>query len=166
MRNRRCRVSTAAPPAWPGRSSSTGRERAGDLPQQVTGSRRPDQAVSIRPCPSGQVEPVCLHDLVPRGHEVTHEPLLAVYGGVDLRERPELRVRAEDEVDRRGGPADVAGGAVAALVGVLLGGRRLPLRVEVEQVHEEVVREQAGAFGEDAVLRTTGVGAEGPQAAG
>ena len=62
-----------------------------------------------------EVVPVEVHDLVPRGHEVVHELLLRVVARVDLRERPQLGVRAEDEVDAAAGPPDLAGGAVAAL---------------------------------------------------
>ena len=41
----------------------------------------------------GKVEPVEVHDLVPRGHEVVHELLPRVVARVDLRERPQLGVR-------------------------------------------------------------------------
>src|SRR5919202_1062886 len=50
--------------------------------------------------PSDQVEPIKIHHLVPSSHEVTHELLLRVVTRVDLREGAELRVRAEDQVDR------------------------------------------------------------------
>ena len=49
------------------------------------------------------------------------ELLAARRRGVDLGERAQLGVRAEDEVDRGGGPPHLAGRAVAALVDVLLG---------------------------------------------
>ena len=65
--------------------------------------------------------------------------------------RPELGVRAEDEVDGGGGPLDLARGAVATLVHVLGRAGRLPLRAHVEQVHEEVVGQRLGPVGEDAV---------------
>ena len=55
----------------------------------------------------GEVEPVEGHDLVPGRHEVADELLRRVTGRVDLGDRPELGVRAEDEVDRGGGPPDV-----------------------------------------------------------
>ena len=44
-------------------------------------------------------------------------------------------------------------------------GGRLPLGVDVEQVHEEVVGEGLGPVGEHAVLGAAGVGAQDPQAA-
>ena len=77
---------------------------------------------------------------------------LRVVGRVDLRERSQLGVRAEDQVDGGGGPLDLARAAIAALVDVLGVGRR-PLRAHVEQVHEEVVGQRLGPVGEDAVLR-------------
>jgi hypothetical protein len=39
---------------------------------------------------SGEVEPVEVHDLVPRGDEVTHELLIRVSARVDLRDGPKL----------------------------------------------------------------------------
>src|SRR4051794_25759158 len=64
---------TATPRRWPAR------------PEPVTAAARR----------SGEVEAVEVHDLVPRRHEVPHELLLRVVGGVDLGEGTELRVRAE-----------------------------------------------------------------------
>src|SRR5918911_2193335 len=96
---------------------------------------------------SGEVESIEVHDLVPRGHEVTHELLLRVVARVDLRDGSEHGVRTEDEVDRGGGPLDLARGAVATLVNVLLRGGNLPLRAHVHQVHEEVVGQRLGPVG-------------------
>ena len=93
------------------------------------------------------------------------ELLLGVVRCVDLRERAELGMRAEDEVGGRGRPLDLARGAVATLVHVLRRAGRLPLRAHVEQVHEEVVGQRLGPVGEDAVLRLADVGIEGPHAA-
>ena len=59
---------------------------------------------------------------------------------------------------------DLARLAVAALVREVCR-RRLPLRRQVEQVDEEVVRQRAGPLREDAVLRAAGVCAEHAQAA-
>src|SRR5687768_12909404 len=75
---------------------------------------------------SGEVEPIEVHDLVPCGHEVTHELLLRVVARVDLRDSSELGVRSEDEVDGGGGPLDLARGAVLTLVDVLGRGGHLP----------------------------------------
>ena len=60
-----------------------------------------------------KVESIEVHDLVPRGHEVAHELLLRVVARVDLRERTELRVRTEDEVDAATDPLALAGLAIA-----------------------------------------------------
>src|SRR6266508_6130802 len=69
--------------------------------------------------PSGTVESVEVHDLVPGGDEVAHELLLRVVCCVDLGEGSELRVGAEDEVDGGGGPLEHARSAVATLGHVL-----------------------------------------------
>src|SRR6185295_20327354 len=61
------------------------------------------------------VVPVQVHDLDPRRDEVLHELLLGVVARVDLGERPQLGVRAEDQVDARAGPLDRTGSAVVAL---------------------------------------------------
>ena len=70
-----------------------------------------------------EVEPVEVHDLDPRRGEVVHELLARVVARVDLRERAQLGVRAEDEVDAASGPLELARGGVAALV---LGRRASP----------------------------------------
>ena len=62
---------------------------------------------------------------------------------IDFRKRAKLRVRAEDQVDARGGPLDSLRLAVAAFIHAI-GVRRLPLRTHVEQVDEEVVGQRAG----------------------
>src|SRR3954452_21724387 len=76
---------------------------------------------------SGEVEPIEVHDLVPRGHEVAYELLLRVVARVDLRDGSELGVRTEDEVDGGGGPLELAGGTIPTLVHVLGRGGGLPL---------------------------------------
>ncbi len=48
---------------------------------------------------SGHVEPIEIHDLVPRGHEVAHEPLPRVVAGVDLGERTQRP--SQEEVRRK-----------------------------------------------------------------
>ena len=100
---------------------------------------------------SVQVEAVELHDLHPGRHEVVDELLPGVVARVDLGQRPELGVGAEDQVHRGGGPLQLAGGDVADLVDVLLRLRRLPLGARGEQVDEEVVRQDLWPVGEDAV---------------
>jgi hypothetical protein len=54
---------------------------------------------------------------------------------------------------------------VAALVHVLLRGGGPPRRPDVEQVHEEVVRQRFGPVGEDAVFGPAVVGVQGAHAA-
>src|SRR5947208_13147987 len=68
---------------------------------------------------SGNVESIQIHDLVPRGHEVTHELLLRVVTCVDFSERAQLRVRTEHKVDPSAGPFDRAGSPIPTLVDVL-----------------------------------------------
>src|SRR5262249_3521181 len=86
-----------------------------------------------------EVEAIEVHDLVPRGHEVSYELLLGVVTRVDLRDGPELGVPTEGEIHGGGGPPGLARAAVATLVHVLRRVRSLPLRAHVEQVDEEVV---------------------------
>src|SRR5579872_795723 len=105
---------------------------------------------------SSEIEAVQVHDLAPGGDEVTHERLLRVLTPVRLRDGTELGVRAEDEVDRGGGPLHLAGRPIPALVHRRRGavpGRAgsLPLRAHVEQVDEEIVRQRLGPVGEDAM---------------
>jgi hypothetical protein len=61
--------------------------------------------VPITP-PSGtsDVEPIQIHHLRPRGDEITREFPLRIFARIDLRERAELGVRAEDEIDAAAGP--------------------------------------------------------------
>src|SRR5690348_12841261 len=56
---------------------------------------------------SGEVEAIEVHDLGPRGDEVLHKRLLRVVTCIDFRDRPELGVRAENEVGTGGGPLDL-----------------------------------------------------------
>jgi hypothetical protein len=86
------------------RANSSGRLR-GDPLSSAAGLRQ-------------EVVPVQVHDLVPGRHEITHELVLRVVAGIDLGQRPKLRVRAKNEVGGRGGPPDLPGGAVASFVDV------------------------------------------------
>src|SRR5213083_3172365 len=107
---------------------------------------------------SGDIEPIEGHDLLPGGHEVTHELLRAVVARVDLRDGSQLGVRTEDEIDGRSGPLDLTRAAIPTLELVLGRGGGLPLRAHIDQVHEEVVGQGLGPVGEDAVLRLPEVG--------
>ena len=71
---------------------------------------------------------------------------------VDLGQRPQLRVRAEDQVDAGCGPAQLAGSPVAPLEHTGIPRRGLPFGPHVQQVDEEVVRERSRAGREHAVL--------------
>ena len=55
-----------------------------------------------------KVVAIIVHYLAPRRCEVLHEPLLRVVTGIDFRQRTELRVRTEDEIDASAGPFDLA----------------------------------------------------------
>src|SRR5207253_2633934 len=65
---------------------------------------------------SAEVEPIEAHHLVPGSREVFHELLLRVRGPIDFRERAQLRVRTEDQVDPRAGPLDRVRLSVAPFV--------------------------------------------------
>src|SRR5205823_3312788 len=102
--------------------------------------RAPARASSL----SEKVVAIEVHDFVPRSDEVTHELLLSVVARVKLCERAELRMCAEHEVGRRGGPLLFAGRAIATLVHILIRPRWSPRGADVEQIHEEVVRQRFG----------------------
>ena len=112
---------------------------------------------------SGDVEPVRVHDLVPRGHEVGDELRLIVVLRVNLGVGPELRVGTEHEVHAGGRPLDVTGRAVAHLEGVLQLRRGLHDIGHVEQVDEEVIGQRLGLGREHAGGRLAVVGIEHAQ---
>ena len=130
---------------------------------------RPSRSAGVRPTwtsRSGEVEPVEVHDLVPRGDEVVHELLLRVVARVDLGERAQLGVRAEDEVDAAAGPLDLAGGARR-------GPRRSPASSDVafhvvprsSRLTKKSLVSVPGRRGEDAERRLLVVRAQDAQAA-
>ena len=84
--------------------SSVGSRRA--LIRPACGSR--DQGSALP-----DIESIEIHHLVPRSDEVAHELLLRVVARVDLRERAQLGVRAEDEVHAARGPPGLAFRAAA-----------------------------------------------------
>ncbi|CAH0051098.1 unnamed protein product [Clonostachys solani] len=113
----------------------------------------------------GEVEPVEVHDLGPGADKVVDQLLVAAGAGVHLGQGAELGLRAEDEVEAGGGPllgARLAVGAHEDVLGVVGG---LPLGGHVQQVDEEVVGQDTGAGGEDAVGRAVKVGADGAETA-
>ena len=94
-----------------------------------------------------------------------HELLRRVVGGVDLGDRPQLGVRAEDEVDRGGGPPDVVGRRGR--------GRRRRSPSTSDAFHSVPMSSRLtkkslvsvpGPVGEDAGRRAAGVGAQRAQA--
>jgi hypothetical protein len=114
---------------------------------------------------SGEVEAVKVHDFVPHRYKVVHELLPGVLTSVDFRQRPELGVRTEDEVDTGAGPLECARCAITTLEHVIVSRGCLPCRVHVEQIHEEVVCQRPRALGEDAVLGLGEIGIQDSQAA-
>src|SRR5437016_3783906 len=70
----------------------------------------PGRALAPAPRLGEQVVAIEIHDLVPGSHEVTHELLLRVVTRVDLRQRSELRVRAEHEIGGCGAALQLARG--------------------------------------------------------
>src|SRR3954468_10831754 len=108
----------------------------------------------------GEVVAIEVHDLVPCGHKVVHELLLRSCASIDLCEGTQLRVRTEDQVDACSGPLERVRLAVAALVQTFFTGGRLPLSAHVQQVDEEVVRQNSGSASEYTVLGTACIRAE------
>src|SRR6185437_10977333 len=64
----------------------------------------------------GEIEAVGVHHLSPSRREVLRELLFRVGARIDLGEGAKLRVRTEDQIDTRGGPLQVFGLAIAALI--------------------------------------------------
>src|SRR6478672_13438184 len=96
---------TCGPKARPSSGSFPGRPvKVGAAGTTESPRRRPaPRALEVEREGSGEVEAVELHDLHPGRDEVVDELLVGVLAGVDLRERAQLGVGAEDQVDRGGG---------------------------------------------------------------
>jgi len=103
----------------------------------LAGPHRPWRG--LYPRGSGEVEPISVHHLAPRRHEVLDKRLLIVIACVDFGQSPQLRVRAKDKVNTRAGPFDVAGFAITPLEHVFGVRGWLPLHAHVEQVDKKVV---------------------------
>src|SRR6266850_440732 len=89
-------------------------------PDRTLGAGRgcaPARASSL----SEKVVSIEVHDFVPRSDELTNKLLPGVVTRVNLRKRAELRMCAEHEVGRRGGPLLLAGHAITTLVHILVG---------------------------------------------
>ena len=115
--------------------------------------------------PVGEIEAVKVHHLVPYADEVLHKLRFCIFTCIDFRDRPELRVRAEEQVNSRGGPFEFAGPAIVSLVDATGAvGSWLPPRVHVEQVNEEIIRQCLWTRSENAMLRLPGVRTQGAEA--
>ena len=75
-----------------------------------------------------------------------HELFLCVVASVDFRNSAEPGVRAENEIGAGGSPPWFTGFAVTALERLMLFRERFPLRAHVEQVHEEIMLQDRGAY--------------------
>ncbi len=100
---------------------------------------------------SGKIVAIKVHYLVPRSCEVLHKRLLRVVRRIDFCDCTELGVRTEEEIDARAGPLDFVRCLIAPLVHAF-GAIGLPLRIHVEQVDEEIIRQRLGPVSEDAVF--------------
>jgi hypothetical protein len=63
--------------------------------------------------PSHQIKPIRVHNLGPRRHEGVHEHLLRIIGGIHLAERPQLRIRSENQIHSRRRPLYVTSDTIA-----------------------------------------------------
>src|SRR6476660_5075057 len=118
------------------RSPLTPREQVPNAPSAPASYR---DRVTFDVAVSDNIKPIEVHHLVPRRHEVAHELLPRIVAGIDLRERTQLGVRTEEEIDAAAGPLLRCGGAATTFEPVRGVGGRLPLHVHVQQVDEEVV---------------------------
>src|SRR5574341_2374288 len=86
--------------------------------------QKPSKTFMLR---SGKVEAIKVHHLGPGRDEVFDKLLLRVSAGIDLGQRAQLGVRAEDQVDAGPCRLDLAGLTVAPLEHVLRVRDGLPL---------------------------------------
>ena len=90
---------------------------------------------------------------------------MRIIAGVNLCQRAQDGVRTEDQIGAGGGIFHFTAGAIASgkqLIGFV---GRLPLRVHIQQVHEEISAQHALTVGEHAVLAAIKVGTQYAQAA-
>src|ERR1700675_41473 len=114
---------------------------------------------------SGKVVAIKVHYLVPRSRELLHKRLLRVVAGIDFCDCSELGVGTEEEIDARAGPLDFVRSPIAPLKHAIGCSGSLPLRIHVEQVDEEIIRQRLGPVGEDAVFGLPEVRLKGAHAA-
>src|SRR6266567_9497414 len=101
---------------------------------------------------SSKVVAIKIHYLVPRSREVLDKRLLRVVTRIDFCDCPELGVRTEEEIDARAGPFDFLRRPITPLINPFGCRRGLPLRVHIEQVDEEIIRQRLRPAGEDAMF--------------
>ena len=114
---------------------------------------------------SREVEAIKTHHLAPSRYKVTHERLLPIAASIDFSEGSELGVRTEDEIDYSAGPLEIAGRPIAPLQYGFRCSGLLPLRVHVEEIHEEIIGQCFGPFGENALFGVPEVCIQGAHAA-
>ena len=68
-------------------------------------------------------EAIEVHHLGPCLGKVPYELFFAIIGGIDFRNGPQLGIRAEDQIDRRCRPLDLACGAIGAFIQAFIGAR-------------------------------------------
>src|SRR5258706_5654254 len=64
----------------------------------------------------GEIIAAKVHHLVPYRDEVARELFLGIATCIDFGDRPELRVRAEHQIDASSSPLEFAGRAIASLI--------------------------------------------------
>ena len=99
-----------------------------------------------------KLEAIQVHHLAPRRYKVMHKLLFCVAACIDFRKSSELRVRAEDQIDNGARPLELARRPVAPFQHDFGCGGLLPVRAHVEEIHEEVIGQRLGSFGENTVL--------------
>src|SRR6266404_7798118 len=65
----------------------------------------------------GEIIAAKVHHFVPYRNEVARELFLGIATCIDFGDRPELRVRAEHQIDACSSPLEFAGRAIASLIG-------------------------------------------------
>ena len=75
-----------------------------------------------------EVEAVGVHDLGPGGDEVLHELLLGIAGAVGFGQRPQLRVRTENQIRAGASPFHGAGLAILAFEEIVVAAAAAPAK--------------------------------------
>src|ERR1700683_1308449 len=92
-----------------------------------------------------------IHHFSPSSREVLHKLLLGIRARINFRKSTQLRLRTEDQIDASSRPLDLVRLPVAPFVQALRNPlnrtRSLPLRIHVEQVDEEIIRQRLRLVG-------------------